>query len=158
MAVIYGIVHIDSGKAYVGRTKGKPAKRFREHRCLLRNGKHTSYRLQQDFDAHGESAFRFEILQHLGDNVAMERLKKAEQAWIDHTNASGLLYNTYTRADGAQMEYLRRAIDASRTSTGNRWTPETNERRSLAQLGKPKGHGAKISATKRAKRAALLAG
>ena len=158
MAVIYGVVHIESGKTYVGRTICKPTKRFREHRCMLRNDRHSSFQVQADWNLYGASAFRFDILQDLGDNVSKERLSEAEQRWIDRMNESGLLYNTYTRADGAQMEYFWKAIDASRKSTGNRWTAETNERRRVAQLGKPKGHGAKISATKRAKKLAALAG
>jgi hypothetical protein len=49
-------------------------------------------------------------------------------------------------------EAIRRGVEASRR--GNRTqTPEANLKRSLAQKGKPKGHGAKISATKQARKA-----
>jgi hypothetical protein len=40
---------------------------------------------------------------------------------------------------------------AARVANGYRPSAESNLKRRLAQLGKPKGHGAKISATKRAK-------
>jgi group I intron endonuclease len=156
MAVIYGLVHIASGKMYVGCTAGKPAKRFREHRCLLNNGKHTSAKIQAVWSLDGSEAFKFDILEDLGHNASFERRKAAEQRWIDAMDAKGLLYNAYRVAFSMPREVTQMGIEASRHVAGNRWTPEANEKRRQAQLGKPKGHGAKISATKRARRAALL--
>ena len=158
MAVIYGLVHITSGRMYVGSTAGKISKRFREHRCLLNNGKHTSRKLQDEWSRCGPSAFTIQVLESLGENVSHERRKRAEQTWIDKADLDGLLYNAYKVAFGWPEESRRLGVEASRHVAGNRWTPETNERRRLAQLGRPKGHGAKISATKRAKRALALAG
>jgi group I intron endonuclease len=157
MAVIYALEHKDSGKAYVGSTAAKLNKRMREHRCLLRNHKHTSNLLQADWDKYGEDAFGIRILEDLGDDVQFEVKKSAEQRWIDEFEAKGLIYNAYTVAFSMPIETTRKGVEAARRSTGLRWTPEMNLRRRLAQLGKPKGHGAKISATKRAKRAAMLA-
>ena len=157
MAVIYGLVHTASGKAYVGSTEArKPSKRFREHRCLLNNGKHTSAKIQADWEQFGAEAFHFEVLEDLGHNVSFERKKASEQRWLDVMDARGLLYNAYKVAFGWPAESRALGVEASRHVPGRRWTPEANEKRSLAQRGKPKGHGAKISATKRARRAALL--
>lgn len=155
MAVIYGVVHEESGKAYVGSTACKPSKRFREHRCLLRNGKHTSHRLQTDWDIFGEPAFKFVVFHDLGHNVTHDVVKRAEQKWIDAKDAEGLLYNTYRGAYTMPRETTLKGVEAARHLVGNRWSPEANEKRRLAQIGRPKGHGAKISATKRAKRLAL---
>ena len=155
MAVIYALVHNDSGRMYVGSTAAKLSKRFREHRCLLNNGKHTSRKLQDDWSKLGSAQFEIRILQSLGDNVSFERRKRAEQSWIDKAEQSGLLYNAYKVAFGWPEESRRLGVEAARGVAGNRWTPEANEKRRLAQLGRPKGHGAKISATKRAKQAAL---
>jgi len=154
MAVIYALEHIDSGQAYIGSTASKTSKRLREHRCLLRNGKHTSAKLQQDWDAFGETAFRLRILEDLGHNASFERKKSAEQLWLDRYDASGKLYNAYRVAYSMPIETVLMGTAVAHREPGNRWTPEVNERRRLAQLGKPKGHGAKISATKRAKREA----
>lgn len=154
MAVVYALKHVESGKAYIGSTASKPAKRFREHRCLLRGGKHTSKMLQVDWDAFGETAFLFEIIEDLGHNAAFERKKAAEQKWLDTYAESGLLYNAYRVAYSMPAETVLMGVAVAHRKPGRRWTPEVNERRRLAQLGKPKGHGAKISATKRAKREA----
>lgn len=155
MAVIYGVVHKDTGKAYVGSTGCKPAKRYREHRCLLRNGKHTSRLIQIDWDQFGEAAFEMQIFEVLDHNVRHEVVKRAEQKWIDAKLAEGLLYNSYHVAYGFPRDVQLKGVEAARHATGRRWSPEANEKRRLAQLGKPKNHGAKISATKRAKRQAL---
>ena len=155
MAVIYGLTHKESGKTYVGCTAARPSKRFREHRCLLNNGKHTSSRIQADWSAHGADSFEFRILEDLGGNASAEHKKNAEQRWIDTIDADGLLYNSYRVVGGIPAHVHRLGIEASKLVPGRRWTPEANEKRRLAQLGKPKGHGHKISATKKAKRATL---
>jgi group I intron endonuclease len=155
MAVIYGLTNKILGKAYIGSTSAKLSKRMREHRCLLRNGKHTSSRLQEDWNRYGEHEFEMRILEELDHNVSFDVRKKTEQKWIDEMNKNGLLYNSYTCAFSMPIETTRLGTEASRTSVGNRWTEETNAKRRNSQLGIPKNHGAKISATKRAKRDAL---
>lgn len=154
MAVIYGIVRTSTQHAYIGITACKPAKRFREHRCLLRNGKHTSWRLQADWNQYGPDEFEFVILEDIGHNVTLERKRSAEQKWIDARDGAGLLYNTYKCAFGMPRDVTLKGVEAARHVTGNRWSEEANERRRLSQLGKPKGHGDKISRTKQAKRLA----
>jgi hypothetical protein len=62
---------------------------------------------------------------------------------LNHTKAS------FAPPPGAQ----KAALAAIRLKGRPPSTPEANEKRRQAQLGIPKGHGAKISATKRAKRA-----
>jgi tRNA(His) 5'-end guanylyltransferase len=67
----------------------------------------------------------------------------------------GLLYNKAIVSFELKPEWATKGVENSRHSVGNRWTPEANMKRRLAQLGKPKGHGAKISATKQAKKLAM---
>lgn len=164
MAAIYGIVHLASMKTLVGSvgdgrantirlyksTKAKLSKRFREHRCLLNKGKHAEPELQSDWDQYGSQAFAMRLLEEIEGSVESKR--KAEHRWMANLNEQGLLYNQSRLAYELSPEAIRKGVEASRHVIGNRWTPEANEKRRLAQLGKPKGHGAKISATKRAKR------
>jgi hypothetical protein len=155
MAVIYGLVHGESKRVYVGCTKGKVAKRLREHRCLLKAGKHAEPELQRDWAAHGEQSFTMMVLEEVGDSISDRR--DAEKKWMKNFNDRGLLYNRNLCSFELSPEATAMGIEASRHVQGRRWTPEANEKRRLAQLGKPKGQGAKISATKRAKREARQA-
>lgn len=149
MATIYALTCEVNGFAYVGVTSAKLSKRFREHRCLCRNHKHHATKLTYDWHKYGESAFSMQVLEeaeysHRGAHC------EAEQRWIDAYASQGKLYNAHERSTGLGEEITRKGVEASRKSTGRRWSPEANEKRRLAQLGKPKGHGAKISATKQA--------
>lgn len=155
MATIYALENTINGFAYIGVTTSKLSKRFREHRCLCRSGKHHASKLVEDWRKFGESAFVMKAIEeaeysHRGAHCP------AEQRWIDHYAAQGRLYNAALKSVGLSPESIARGVEAARTVTGNRWTPEANEKRSLAQLGKPKGHGAKISATKQANKLLLM--
>jgi hypothetical protein len=164
MAAVYGIVHLDSMKTLVGSvgdgrentkrlyksTESKLSKRFREHRCLLNAGKHAETELQGDWNKFGPAAFAMRLLEEIEGSVESKR--EAELRWMANLDKQGLLYNKNRLAYMLSPEAIRKGVEASRHSVGNRWTPEANLKRSLAQLGKPKGHGAKISATKQAKK------
>lgn len=150
MATIYALTCSANGFAYVGVTSGKLSKRFREHRCLCNTGKHHAVKLIADWREHGEQAFSMIALEE-ADYSHRGAHCEAEQKWIDHYASLGRLYNAHDRSSGLGGDATRKGIEASRHVAGNRWTAEANEKRRLAQLGKPKGHGAKISATKRAK-------
>jgi hypothetical protein len=154
MAVVYGLVHLPSGKTYVGCTGGTPtakrkykptesrlAKRFREHRCLLNAGKHAEPSLQADWLKDGEKVFTMVLLEQLGDYPAPPEKREAELRWMKKFEDQGLLYNTYKESFSFTKEATKAGIEASRTA--GRW-----------HKGVPKDHGAKISLGKR--RAKLL--
>jgi len=151
MASIYAIRCTETAKNYVGCTKSV-SKRFREHRCLLKQGAHASPSLQADWNRYGEQAFHIITIQELPLDATVEQKRKAELLWMDHFKKAGTLYNEMQISFQGPPGSLEKAVEASRHVIGNRWTPEANRKRSEAQLGKPKGHGAKISATKRAKK------
>jgi hypothetical protein len=155
MAIVYALECGATGRAYVGVTNAKLSKRFREHRCLCRSGKHHAKRMIEEWWIYGESAFSMKILETT-DYPKRGAHCPAEQKWIDHYAGLGKLYNAMTQSRGLTPEMTAKGIEASRHVTGNRWTAEANEKRRQAQLGKPKGHGAKISATKQAKRLAMI--
>jgi len=153
MAIIYALTCVVTNRAYIGCTTAKLNKRAREHRCLLRNGKHTSRLLQEEWDRHGEANFQMVILETV-DCDSLKTKRAAEQKWIDRYSAAGLLCNAYETSFAPSPEQFRAASELSHKSpnAANRWSKEANLKRRFAQLGKPKGHGAKISATKRLKR------
>ncbi len=152
MVTIYAFRCIASGAAYVGMTTGKIGKRAREHRCMCRTAKHHSAKLMEEWQKHGESSFEMVTLEALSEDSSVNDRRQAELRWIREYQAKGLLLNANELGWRPCRANIQKGIEAARGVAGNRWTPEANEKRRLSQLGKPKGHGAKISATKRAKR------
>ena len=155
MATIYALTNSVNGFAYIGVTSAKLSKRLREHRCLCRNKKHHATKLTEDWHKYGEAVFSMIILEdaeydHRGAHC------EAEQKWIDCYASMGKLYNAHERSSGLGEEITLKGVANAHKNPGKRWTPEVNLKRRLAQLGKPKGHGAKISATKQAKKQAMI--
>jgi hypothetical protein len=157
MVIIYAIdceIPFFGMRFYVGSTKGKLNKRMREHRCLLRQGKHQCSKLQEHWNKWGADSFRSRVLEFLSDDLSVRR--NAELKWMDLYAKDGTLYNEHRISMRPTDEAIRKGVANAHLKPGNRWTPEANEKRRIAQLGKPKGHGAKISATKRAKREQVM--
>ena len=155
MAKIYALECLVNGFAYVGVTSAKLSKRLREHRCLCRNGKHHAKKLTEDWIKYGEGAFVMKVLED-ADYAYRGAHCEREQYWIDVYASNGKLYNAHDKSTGLGGEYSRLGNEAAKSVVGNRWSAEANEKRSKAQLGKPKGHGAKISATKQAKKLMMI--
>lgn len=151
MAVIYGLVHVASGRTYVGCTAGKLMKRFREHRCLLNNNKHKEPILQKEWTTYGPEAFRIENLEQLVLGASTDQKREAELRWMKKLEAEGLLYNLSKVSFNFTAAATRKGIEASR-HVGRPVSPEGRLARRISQLGIPKNHGAKISATKRRNR------
>lgn len=152
MVTIYAIVCTATAESYIGCTAGKVSKRFREHRCLAKNGKHHSPKLIERWAQYGDDGFKAVSLELLADDATLQHKREAELRWLEKTSKEGLLLNKAIISFAPTPEATRSGIEASRHVAGNRWTPETNQKRRMAQLGIPKGHGAKISATKQAKK------
>ena len=151
MVTIYALTCLANGKAYIGCTRGKVAKRFREHRCILDAGNHTEPFLQEDWKKFGKEMFWMETVMELEEDSSLHVLRGMEKFAMQRYKAAGLLYNT----NEASFEPKRQAIENSMKSL-HRHRPqsaESNLKRSLAQIGIPKNHGHKISATKRARKA-----
>jgi group I intron endonuclease len=82
-AGVYLIECYATNKVYVG-SSGAMRKRKVQHLWLLRAGRHSSKRLQADFDLHGESAFAFKTLRVVSEGC----LLSAEQEFIDQYDAA----------------------------------------------------------------------
>lgn len=61
----------------------------------LRHGSHRDQRLQQAWNAHGESAFGYEVLEKLGEDppplLVSDMLSEKKARWMTHLDAPGLL-------------------------------------------------------------------
>lgn len=151
MVTIYALTCNANRKAYVGSTKANLGKRMREHRCLLEAGRHATAELQSDWRRFGNAQFVISTLESL-PSADLPARREAELRWMGHFAKLDLLYNEHRISMRPSDEAIRKGVANAHNEPGRRWTPEANEKRRLAQLGVPKGHGAKISATKRAKR------
>jgi hypothetical protein len=60
----------------------------------LRNGSHRDKPLQEEWNAYGEGAFQYEILERLADDVhplaVADRLKEMRSRWVARLGARGL--------------------------------------------------------------------
>jgi group I intron endonuclease len=139
MVVIYGIECLPTKFVYVGCTECGLAKRCREHFSLLKNSKHSCTKMVEDFAQYGKEAFAARILEELPHNTTLGVKRDREIKWMSKFRDEGRLYNHMVASFGMGTK-----------PKGWKPSPESNLKRRLAQLGKPKGHGAKISATKKA--------
>lgn len=152
MVTIYAFTCEVNNKAYIGCTTGPLAKRFREHRSLLKKGLHSEKDLLRDWLMYGPEKFHMvPVLQTVDD--APVPVKRALETYVmQKYKQEGLLYNRNEACFQPTPEAIAKGVPVAHQKPGNRWTPEANMKRSLSQLGIPKGHGAKISATKQAKK------
>jgi group I intron endonuclease len=118
---IYSIVHIESGRPYVGSAV-LFFKRWSEHRMNLRRNKHPNQRLQNFWNKYGEDAFEFKIIEVI-ENPTKELLESREQYWID-------FYNSADREIGFNIRKI------SSSNLGFKHTEETKQKMRLAHLGK----------------------
>jgi hypothetical protein len=61
---------------------------------MLRNGMHTNKELQAGWNAHGEAAFRYEVLEKLDDDLApmawQDLLKDKKKEWAQRLDARAI--------------------------------------------------------------------
>jgi group I intron endonuclease len=95
---IYSITHIDADgnpeRRYIGSSKLIVA-RLRKHRSQLRSNTHKSHHLQNAWNAYGERAFRFEVIERCPMDEATLIIR--EQFWLNHYE--GNAYNTRKTAN-----------------------------------------------------------
>ncbi|MCR4300727.1 MAG: GIY-YIG nuclease family protein [Sulfuricaulis sp.] len=149
MVTIYALTCLANGKAYIGCTRGKIGKRFREHRCNLDAGKHSEKLLLADWRKYGQQMFRMETLFELEEDASLHVLRGMEKYAMKRFKELGLLYNTNESSFEPVRAATLNGYAKGAVVVGRKWTPEANRKRSLAQKGIPKNHGHKISATKK---------
>lgn len=87
-AGIYAIVHIDSGRRYVGSAMDV-RRRWWTHQNRLRRGRHDCHHLQRAWRKYGEAAFRIEVIELCLEEPTV--LAAREQHWLDRF--AGRLFN-----------------------------------------------------------------
>lgn len=87
---IYKILNNITNKCYVGSTKNFDI-RWNQHLKNLKNGRHSSIKLQRSFDKYGENAFSFHIIEYVEyeKNLIIDK----ENYWIHNLNSKSNGYN-----------------------------------------------------------------
>jgi hypothetical protein len=150
MVTVYALKCVSTEEVYIGCTAGKLGKRMREHRCLLNAGRHKAVKLQDRWKMLGPSGFRLIVVEALPNDADVILKRERELYWMRFFLEKDLLLNTHLVSYSPLPGSSQKAAE-SRVRNGYRPSAESNLKRRLAQLGVPKGHGAKISATKRAR-------
>lgn len=124
---IYCIRNIISGRIYVGSAINI-VRRWNQHRCLLRNGKHHARILQRSWNKHGEAAFAFEILETVSE---VTELVRVEQNWIDRlgaaSNVSGFNVSPTAGSPLGTKHSIETRAKMSATRKGKKPPPFTEE-------------------------------
>lgn len=69
---IYSITNLINGKQYIGQTKDVIWRKH-THKGKLRKGNHPNYKLQEDWNTYGESAFVFSVIEYCDRSIGNER-------------------------------------------------------------------------------------
>jgi group I intron endonuclease len=160
---IYQIVHVATGKRYVGQAKDI-AKRWVTHRRSLSRGAHTSRHLQRAWDKYGADAFAFEVVElcEIADLDAREQFHMDQRADFNvllfARSPIGVVRSDETRrkiADalrGKPKSPEHRAA-LSRANLGKMQPMEVRRKKSATQKGRPHSpeHRAKLTAKNKAR-------
>jgi len=87
MSGVYEIFNTVTGRRYVGPTRRAFAKRWKEHRALLNNGRHND-KLQAAWNQYGSHVWEWRILEETTKGITAR-----EQHWIDILNSFTEGYN-----------------------------------------------------------------
>ncbi|MEP6538320.1 MAG: GIY-YIG nuclease family protein [Bryobacteraceae bacterium] len=91
---VFAVRCVLSGKVWVGSSRNLDATRNGTW-FGLRNGSHREPPLQQEWNAHGETAFQYEVLELLDEEVlplaVSDLLAEKKKLWMKQLAAPGLL-------------------------------------------------------------------
>lgn len=159
---IYAIVHLASGKFYIGSAVSL-WQRCKDHRSWLKRGVHKNRHLQHAWDAHGAAQFAFMPLEVVPDK---DDLLRVEQAYLDRltpydpavgfnlsptaSSVFGLRRSARFKADSSARQKgkelsARHKANISKARTGIKIGPHSPEHRAKiaasrkgSKLGRPK--------------------
>lgn len=91
---VFAVRCLATAKAWVGASPNLAGARNAQW-FTLRQGLHRNARLQAEWNAHGESAFEFQVLEQIDDDVSDIRLrdvlKERKLRWVGQLGAEALL-------------------------------------------------------------------
>lgn len=99
---IYKIVNTTNGKCYVGSAKNF-TKRWARHFKDLRNGAHSSIKLQRSYDKHGESVFIPQIIELV--EYEKTQIIEREDYWISQLDSKANGYNIADASFGDNLSH-----------------------------------------------------
>jgi group I intron endonuclease len=118
MIGIYKITNTATGKFYLGSSSDIP-RRWRQHKHLLRQGKHHSSILQNSWAKHGEQAFVFEVVFECSEADLLD----CEQRFLDELRPE---YNVTAIAGKVEMTpAVRQKIAKATTNRYKRYDGKT---------------------------------
>jgi group I intron endonuclease len=165
---IYALRLKGTDRCYVGSAVDLH-NRLTRHLKALREKRHCNVRLQNAWNAHGESSFEAIVLQFVDDKSC---LVEAEQQWINKTTAYTFGFNGRPIANSNLGKKWSEEVNLKKGRIGHAVSDETKERirnavtgyrhseETKAKMRKPKGkhsmpmsseHRAKVSAARKGK-------
>lgn len=132
--VVYRITCEANGRTYIGSTVREPRQRWLEHLHYLRKGTHHARHMQKVFAKYGEGAMRFEVIEHVADQIYLQA-REQFQMW----RYDGALMNGKAVVDQPVMftEEVRAKMSVKRRARPSRpCSDETKANISAAKLGK----------------------
>src|SRR2546430_3311726 len=155
---VYAIVNTVNGKCYIGSTMDM-SQRWKDHRKLLKRGKHHSPHLQNAYNLYGHDAFEYVVIESVPGNSKALLLER-EQFYID-TKYPEYNVSPAARSPAGVTRSLEFRSKMSKAKKAYVFTEE--HRRNLSKANKGKGKGRHVSeeqirkaAETRAKNRALL--
>lgn len=106
---VYAIFNPQRGAIYIGSTINGSRRRWREHYRELQSNRHKNPRLQHAWSKYGEGAFRWVVLEIVGDG---EVLREREEWWLDTFRLAGT--HCYNVLSPVYLSLGRRASAATR--------------------------------------------
>lgn len=99
---IYKIVNTITGKCYVGSAKNF-TKRWARHFKDLRNGAHSSIKLQRSYNKYGESVFIPQIIEEL--EYTKDKIIERENYWMTELDSKANGYNIASASFGDNLSH-----------------------------------------------------
>jgi group I intron endonuclease len=158
--VIYVITNVINDKQYVGQAINKN-KRWRDHRIMLKAGKHKNRHLQYAYNKYGSEKFIYTTLEIIID---ISKLNEREQYWINALNcidpkgynliptagsAIGFKHSEETKLNWSKQRKGQKRSEEFKLKISKSWetrivSNETKANMALAQLGKTQTEETKL--------------